>query len=145
MNGDGNGWPGFHEAVDMIWTGELPYHIQLMEPDAPENFRKLRGLEGVREVVIGTSRGNFFSDYDVESAVETRLEQDFGVENSEVLFLEDKSGNADIYVDDNPEMDLREDEQQIAIRTLYNDHLPDENLVESFSNAVEVVDGETAR
>ena len=144
MEGYGQ-WPGFHEAVDMVWTGELDYEIPQMEEGLEEELQRLEGLEAVDEVVIGTSRGNFFSDYDVESAVEQRLEEDFGIQSGRVLFLQGKSGNADIYIDDNPEMDLGPDERQLAIRTEYNDHLSGENLVDSFSEAVDRLSGKAAR
>jgi hypothetical protein len=138
-------WPGFHEAIDMIWTGELDYEIPVMEEGLKDELTRLEGLEAVDEFVIGTSRGNFFSDYDVESAVEQRLEEDFGIQRGRVLFLLGKSGSADIYIDDNPEMDLGPDERQLAIRAEYNDHLPGENLVDSFSEAVDRFSGKAAR
>ena len=143
MDGYGE-WPGFHGAVDMIWIGELNYEIPLMEEGLEEELQRLEGLDNVGEVVIGTSRGNFFSDYDVESAVKQRLKEDFGIQRGRIQFLQEKSGNADIYIDDNPEMDLRPEEEQLAVRSRYNSHLPEKNLVDSFSEVVGRLSGKDA-
>lgn len=89
MNGHpGEGWPGFHEVSDLVWTGKTPYDWMQsdyrVEPKQDKDYLRqqldrLESLGHVESVEFLTSRGNFFSEHDVESAVRQKVSRDLDI------------------------------------------------------------------
>lgn len=111
-------WPGFHEASDIVWTGETGDYEWLENVKSPrpvenaaEDLSRLWHIEGVTPHIV-TSRGNWFSDYDVEKGLEEKLYEDLTEESlgrddirRSLSFSRDKiSGEPvpDVVIDDSP-------------------------------------------
>lgn len=155
---DGSCWPGFHEASDIVWTGEEPYEWVSTDdvrsprevPGAKEGLNYLSRSEDI-DLTIATSRTDRFSRLDVEEAITERLMQDFGeyISRDDIVFTPDKLGlDADVYADDSPNRaekiwERRENGESMAVlvpETPQNNHA-DLPHVDGFGEAVDEIKG----
>lgn len=152
-------WPGFHEVSDLIWTGNTEkydwmsdsYEIELSDGNVREKFHQLLEMGHVDNVEIVTSRGNFYSDYDVESAILERTSSDLDV-SEEMVFFHDSTEapktrrddpKPNVLIDDNHTMyqeGLEKDQVQLAVEAPHNQDEGLPGLVGSFGEAVDIVE-----
>lgn len=163
MNGASQEWGGFHVNSDIAWTGrtdayswmEEEYPVEFTEKTVPEDLARLFSMPHT-DVDIMTTRGNWFSGFDVETALRQRLLEDLADTvpanyedlGSRIKFEKDskldRKPRPDVVIDDSPSRAEkaadRDDVVVLVPETPQNNDYSFEGRVSGFSEAVDVVE-----